>query len=84
MLAQFMDIFFAESDKRLASQPASLIHYIKELTSGSPVTGGFYPSVTGLSLVLFSCGEDLACCVSCSEGAKKGKWVFRHCRKGQK
>lgn len=23
MLAQFMDIFFAESDKRLASQPAS-------------------------------------------------------------
>lgn len=48
MLAQFIDIFFAESNKRLASQPASLIHYIKELTSGSPVTGGFYPSVAGL------------------------------------
>ena len=39
MLAQFKDIFFAES-----------IHYIKELTSKSPATGGFYPSVVGLFL----------------------------------
>lgn len=46
MLAQFKDIFFAESNKRLAS----LIHYIKELTSKSPATGGFYPSVVGLFL----------------------------------
>ena len=54
MLAQFMDMFFAELNKRLASQPASqpasLIYHIKERTSESPVTGGFYPSVTGLSL----------------------------------
>ena len=68
MLTQLMDIIFVESNKRLASQPASqpasLIYYIKERTSESPVTGGFYPSVTGLSLVLFSCGEDLACCAS--------------------
>lgn len=52
MLTQFMDIIFAESYKRLASQPASqpasLIYYIKERTSGSPATGGFYPSVAGL------------------------------------
>ena len=52
MLMQFMDIIFAESYKRLASQPASqpasLIYYIKERTSGSPATGGFYPSVAGL------------------------------------
>lgn len=60
MLIQFMDIIFVESNKRLVS----LIYYIKERTSESPVTGGFYPSVTGLSLVLFSCGEDLACCAS--------------------
>ena len=46
MLAQFKDIFFAESNKRLTS----LIHYIKELTSKSPATGGFYPSVVGLFL----------------------------------
>ena len=52
MLTQFMDIIFAESYKRLASQPASqpasLIYYIKERTSGSLATGGFYPSVAGL------------------------------------
>ena len=52
MLTQFMDIIFVESNKRLASQPASqpasLIYYIKERTSGSPATGGFYPSVAGL------------------------------------
>ena len=52
MLAQFMDIFFAESDKRLASQPASqpasLIYYIKRKNERSPATGGFYPSVAGL------------------------------------
>ena len=56
MLMQFMDIIFAESYKRLASQPASqpnLLYkrkneYIKERTSGSPATGGFYPSVAGL------------------------------------
>lgn len=63
MLIQFMDIIFVESNKRLASQPASLIHYIKELTSGSPVTGGFYPSVTGLCS-FFLCGKDLACYAS--------------------
>ena len=67
MLTQFMDIIFVESNKRLASQPASqpasLIHYIKELTSGSPVTGGFYPSVTGLCS-FFLCGKDLACYAS--------------------
>lgn len=49
MLTQFMDIFFVESNKRLGI----LIYYIKERTSKSPVTGGFYPSVTGLLLVLF-------------------------------
>ena len=67
MLTQFMDIIFVESNKRLASQPASqpasLIYYIKERTSESPVTGGFYPSVTGLCS-FFLCGKDLACYAS--------------------
>lgn len=81
MLAQFMDIFFAESDKRLASQ-LNLLYKKKE--RAKPGYGRILSFGSRASLVLFSCGEDLACCVSCSEGAKKGKWVFRHCRKGQK
>ena len=34
MLAQFMDIFFAESDKRLASQPNPLYKRIDERKPG--------------------------------------------------
>lgn len=54
MLTQFMDIIFVESNKRLTSQPASQPNLLyKRKNEQSPVTGGFYPSVTGLCSFFF-------------------------------
>lgn len=71
MLAQFIDIFFAESNKRLASQPASQPNPLyKRIDERKPGYGRILSFGSRASLVLFFCGKDLACCVSCSEGTK--------------
>ena len=73
MLAQFIDIFFAESNKRLASQPASQPNLLyKRKNERKPGYRGILSFGSRASLVLFFCG---------SEGVKIGKWVFRRCRK---
>lgn len=69
MLTQFVDIIFAESYKRLASQPNLLY---KRKNERKPGYRGILSFGSRASLVLFFCG---------SEGVKIEKWIFRVTRK---